>query len=56
MSIPDYLLRMQPTQGEEIDLDLNTKTIDIMLQKQNNLQKATEQNTELKILKEAIKH
>ena len=40
--------------GEEIKLDLTIHTIDIKLQKENDLQKATEQDKELKILKQVI--
>ena len=37
MRIPDYLSRTQPTQGEEIELDLTIHTVDITVQKQIEL-------------------
>ena len=43
MRIPDYLSRTQPTQGEEIELDLTIHTVDITVQKQTELQEATEE-------------
>ena len=52
MRTPDYLSRTQPTQGEEIELDLTIHTVDITVQKQIELQEATEEDEELKILKQ----
>ena len=37
MKIPDYLLRTQPTQVEEIELDLSIHTVNISAQKQTDL-------------------
>ena len=54
MRIPDYLLRTQPTQGEEIELDLTIHTVNITVQKQIELQEATEEDEELKTLKQVI--
>ena len=51
MNIPDYLLRIQPTQSEEIELGLTIHTADITVKKQNDSQKAEE---EKKILKQVI--
>ena len=42
MKLPDYLSRIQPTQGEEIELDVNIYTVNISAQKQINLQEATD--------------
>ena len=53
MRIPDYLSRTQPTQGEEIELDLTIHTVDITVQKQIELQEVTEYE-DLKILKQVI--
>ena len=54
MRIPDYLSRTQPTQGEEIELNLTIHTVDITVQKQIELQEATEEDEELKIRKQVI--
>ena len=54
MKIPDYLLRIQPTQSKEIELNLNLHTINISAQKQIDLQEATEKDEELKILKQVV--
>ena len=54
MRIPDFLSRIQPTQGEKIELDLTIHTVDITVQKQIELQEATEEDEELKILKQVI--
>ena len=54
MRIPDYLSKTQSTQGEEIELDLTIYIVDITLQKQIELQEATEEDEELKILKQVI--
>ena len=54
MRIPDYLSRTQSTQDEKIGLDLTIHTVDITVQKQIELQEATEEDEELKILKQVI--
>ena len=54
MKIPDNLSRTQPIEGEEIELDLSIHTINISAQKQADLQKATEDDEELKMLKQVI--
>ena len=54
MRIPDYLSKTQPTQGEEIELDLTIHTVDITVQKQIELQEATEEDEGLKILNQVI--
>ena len=54
MKVPDYLSRIQPTQGEEIELDLNIRTINISAQKQIDFQEAPEKYEELKILKQVV--
>ena len=51
MKIPDNFLRTQPTQGEEIEVDLHIHTVNISAQKQVDLQEATEDDEEIKILK-----
>ena len=53
MKIPDYLSRTQPTQSEEIELDLIMHTVNIA-QKQADLQEATEDDEELKMVKQLI--
>lgn len=42
MRVPDYLLRVQSTQGKQIELDLTVHNVDISVQKQIDLQEATE--------------
>ena len=54
MKIPDYFSRIQPTQGKEIEIDLNIHIVDISAQKQADLQKPTKYNEELKMLKQGI--
>ncbi len=51
MKIPDYFSRTQPTQGEEIELNLSIHTVNISEQKQVDLQEATEDDEKLKMLK-----
>ena len=54
MEIPDYLWKTQPTQGEEIELDQSIHTVNISAQKQADLQEATKDDEELKMLKQVI--
>ena len=54
MKIPDYFSKKQPTQGGEISLDLNIHTVNISAQKQVDLQEATEDDEEIKMLKQVI--
>ena len=54
MKIPDFLLRTQPTQGEEIKLKLNIHTVNVSAQKQADLQEPTKDDEELKMLKQVI--
>ena len=53
MKIPDSLSWTQPTQGEKIVLDLSIHRVNIE-QKQADLQEATEDDEELKMLKQLI--
>ena len=53
MKIPD-LSRKQLTQNDEIELDLSIHSVNISAQKQADLQEATEDNEELKMLMQVI--
>ena len=54
MKIPDYLSKIQPTQGEEIELDVTIYTVNISAQKQIDLQEDSEKDEELKMLKQVL--
>ena len=54
MKLPDYLSRTQPTQGEEVELYLSIHIVNISAQKQEDLPEATEDDEELKMLKQMI--
>lgn len=52
MRVSDYLWIIQPT--EDLELGLTMYNVDISVQKQINLQEATENDEELKMLKQVI--